>query len=306
LEAEDGAMTATGGPESYSLLIEIGRAADVARVRGALDRAGLPFRSGLLVGSPPRVLFYVPESRIDEARTVLARFVADEAGAGHEADLEARWQPPREVEARFPAAAVQIVAAVVLFHVALVLWMAGPWPPGPELLRAGGLVAGRIAAEPWRLLTALVLHADLPHALWNGLAMLVFAVPLLTRLGVVRTAAIYTIAGVGGGLAALAFARAGTVIIGSSGAVAGLFGAWVVHTLHATRAQRPGWRQRTRILGVALLFLPSLLNPTTSSGQPVSVSSHLGGLLTGMALGALISLRMVGSADPGATGPIPE
>ena len=83
------------------------------------------------------------------------------------------------------------------------------------------------------------------------------------------------------------------MIVGSSGAVAGLFGAWVVLTLRAARHATLGWRARVRTLGIALLFLPSLINPSTSDGRPVSVSSHMGGLLTGMTVGALLSNRML-------------
>ena len=82
------------------------------------------------------------------------------------------------------------------------------------------------------------------------------------------------------------------MIIGSSGAVAGLFGAWVVVTFRWARREALERRARIRTMGIALLFLPSLLNPVTSSGQPISVSSHLGGLATGMVVGALLSSRM--------------
>jgi len=300
-------MTSRDGPEAYSLLIEIGRSADVARVRRALDLAGMPFRSGLLAGSPPRMLFYVPASRLDEARAALGRLSEYGLPADPQPEPAPGLPADAEAPARFPAGAVQIVAAVLLLHVGLVGWILGPGPPGAELFRAAGLVPERIGAEPWRLITAMFLHVDLAHALWNGLSMLIFAVPLLTRLGVARTALIYLVAGIGGGLTAVAFARDGTVIIGSSGAVAGLFGGWIVYTLVATRHDAPGWRYRVRILGVALLFLPSLLNPTTSTGQSVSVTSHLGGLLTGMLIGALISARMVLRGDSGATiEPIPD
>jgi hypothetical protein len=42
-----------------------------------------------------------------------------------------------------------------------------------------------------------------------------------------------------------------------------------------------------------MLVLPSLLTPISATGQAVSVSSHLGGLATGMAIGASISLGLL-------------
>jgi membrane associated rhomboid family serine protease len=275
----------TGGHDDYRLLVEVDRPADVARVRRALDLARVPFRSGLLAGAPPRVLFYVPEARLDESRAALGRAPTDREAV--EPD------PGAAAPARFPWGAVQVVAAVVLLHLGLVFWILGPWPPGVELFRSAGLDPARVLAEPWRLVTSLFLHADPAHALWNGLAMLIFGVPLLTRVGFARTATIYLLAGLGGGATAAAFARRTAVIIGSSGAVAGLFGAWVVLTWAHARRSSPSWRSTVRVLGVGLLFLPSLLDPVSSSGRAVSVSSHMGGLLTGMAIGALISLRLL-------------
>jgi len=191
---------------------------------------------------------------------------------------------------------VQTVAALILLHLGLVLWAAGPFPPGRQLVLQGGLLRGATGGEPWRLLTSLFLHSDAAHVLWNGVSTLVFAVPLLTALGFPRTALVYLASGVGGGLAALYFAAPGTLIVGSSGAVAGLFGAWVVLTLRRTRWVPLGRRERIRAAGIAMLVLPALLRPATAAGEPISVSSHLGGLFTGMLIGAVLS---AGLAPPG-------
>ncbi len=104
---------------------------------------------------------------------------------------------------------------------------------------------------------------------------------------------IYFAAGIGGGITAMGFAHPGAVIVGSSGAVAGLFGAWVVLALRRARRATMTGRARIRTLGIAMLVLPSLLSPITSSGQSVSVSSHIGGLTTGMVIGVLISRGML-------------
>jgi membrane associated rhomboid family serine protease len=130
--------------------------------------------------------------------------------------------------------------------------------------------------------------------------MLVFAVPLLSSLGYLRSGSIYLASGLGGGLAAVSFSDPGSLIIGSSGAVAGLFGAWIVLRLRQSRHEPLGRRARFRALGIALLVLPSLITPTTAAGQPVSVSAHLGGLVTGMLIGALLSLGMARHATDAA------
>lgn len=278
---------------SEELLLEVSRAADVEVVRRRLTAAGIPHRSGLMSGASPRVLYFVPGDRLDEARRVLAGTTTTEPADSDWDDEPEEGTASAEPAASFPWREVRLASLPIFLHLLLLLWVVGPLPPGRRLLELGGLIAGGTAAQPWRLLTSLVLHVDPPHVLWNGLALLVFAVPLLERLGLLRAALIYLVSGVGGGVAALRFAAPGTVIVGSSGAVAGLFGAWLVLQLVEPRERGLGWRGRLRTIGVALLFLPSLINPADTSGRPISVSSHLGGMAAGMLVGALLSGGMV-------------
>jgi len=278
------------GPDEF--LLEVSRAADVEAVRGRLAAAGIFYRTGLMSGARPRVLFFVPRERLDEARGILDASAALDDSRSDRDDVEEQPAPPAAA-ARFPWWEVWLASVPLFVHLLLVAWIVGPLPPGQALLERGGLIAGGTAEQPWRLLTSLALHVDPPHALWNGLALLVFAVPLLERLGWVRSALIYLVAGVGGGITALTFAAQGTVIVGSSGAVSGLFGAWLALTWVEAHGHPLTWRSRMRTIGVALLFLPSLINPADASGRPVSVSSHLGGMATGMLVGALLSGWMV-------------
>lgn len=261
-------------------------------MRARLAAAGIPYRSGLMSGARPRVLFFVPPERLNEARRAIVASRAVDDSLSDWDDAEDEPAPP-PTAARFPWWEVWLASVPLFVHLLLVAWIVGPLPPGRGLLERGGLIAGGTAEEPWRLLTSMALHVDPPHALWNGLALLVFAVPLLERLGLVRSALIYLVAGLGGGITALAFATQGTIIVGSSGAVSGLFGAWLALTLLEARGHTLTWRSRMRTIGVALLFLPSLINPADASGRPVSVSSHLGGMAAGMLVGALLSGGML-------------
>lgn len=205
-----------------------------------------------------------------------------EAGQGPEPSAPAG-------RAVFPWAAARAVAAVVLAHLAIVFALVGSRPGARQLARAGGLVAGAAVAQPWRLVTSLFVHADPAHALWNGVSMLVFAVPLLLRAGYLRTAGVYVVGGICGGLAASTAATPGTVIVGSSGAVAALFGAWLVSAVRRARHEDLPGRARIRALGIGMLVLPALLTPTTASGMPISVESHVGGFVAGAVAGAVLS-----------------
>ncbi len=243
-------------------------------VRRTLEDVRIPHRTGLIAGSTPTVVFSVPDWQLDDARLAASAVF----------DFEAARR-----DQKFPWRAVQAVSSLIALHFVLVFWMIASGAPGRQLIVNGALLKGRMLDEPWRLLTSLVVHIDPLHVFWNGASMLAFAVPLMTDLRYARTGMIYLASGVGGSLMALAFAAPGTLIAGSSGAVAGLFGAWVILQTRRDRLAPLTGRARVRTIGIAMLVLPSLISPMTSAGQSVSVSSHLGGLATGMTIGAVIS-----------------
>jgi len=271
--------TRTYDEDPYTFLLRADRPEEVEAVREALDDVDIPYRTGLMAGERPSVFFTVPKDRLEHARAALAgRFGARVGAPGAD---------------KFPWRPVQTVGALILFHFALVFAMIGSADSGRGLIVAGSLLKGATIDQPWRLVTSLFLHVDPLHVFWNSASMMVFSVPLLLDRGYLRTAAIYFSAGIGGGVSALYFASGGTMIVGSSGAVAGLFGAWVVLALDRDRWAPLTGRARVRTLGIAMLVLPSLLSPMNSTGQSVSVSSHLGGLATGMAIGVLLSTGML-------------
>jgi len=180
---------------------------------------------------------------------------------------------------------------MVLMHLGLVFWAGSSLPHSPDLIELGGI--GELTAQqPWRLLTAMFVHVDPAHVLWNGVSMLVFAVPLVGLFGYRETTLIYVAAGLGGGITAWLCLSPHSIVVGSSGAVAGLFGAWVVQAWHRAARSHLSWRAKVRSLGIAALVLPSLVSPVNAAGHPLSVASHLGGLATGIVVGALISRRL--------------
>jgi len=279
----------------YALLYETRQAELVPVVEGALERAGIPYRTGLQVGADPRIVFTVAEGRLDEARVLIERAV--EGTRDPEATAEQAWEIARAEEERerqratFPRAAVAAVCAVVVIHLWIVLGVTGLAASRSQLAALGGLARSGHDFEPWRLVTSLFLHSGLPHVLWNGVALVVFGVPAVQSWGYARAAILYVLAGIGGGLVGLATHPAGTLLVGSSGAVAGLFGAWLVAT--GSRARRAPLTRRAwiRTFGLGLLVLPSFLTPISSDGRPISIAAHLGGLASGAILGLLLEFR---------------
>jgi rhomboid protease GluP len=284
-------------PEADAFLCEIDRPEAVSAVHRALTEASIPFQSGLRAIEGASVLLFVPTRQLAEAKRVVAPYLFD-AGAkptptadsdSAEDDEDSEPLPPLP-PATFPWGPVQVVASVVLFHLCLVFWAGSSLASPPNFIRLGGITKAA-AQEPWRVFTAMFVHVDPSHVFWNGVSFLVFAVPLIGVMGYRRTSLIYIAAGLGGGITAYAFLTPGSVVVGSSGAVAGLFGAWVVQAWQQGARDTISWRGKIRGLGIAALVLPSLISPVNSSGDPISVASHLGGLITGSLVGALISGR---------------
>ena len=130
------------------------------------------------------------------------------------------------------------LACIVLFVVTLLLDPAGA-------LRARGLfdilptsqgaqlAAGAAGAYPWRagawwtLLTAIYLHGNLVHLVFNVISIRVLGAPVEEIYGPARTLVIFTVAGVLGFVASNWFGYALT--LGASGAVFGLLGAMVAY-----------------------------------------------------------------------------
>jgi membrane associated rhomboid family serine protease len=261
---------------------------EVTRLETALRAAGIPHRVSLQVDPSPRLVLTVPEEQLEEARLV-------EGDLRDEGLLEI---PEPEAPAAFPWGPFRVCASLALLHVAVVLALVGPRPTLDHLLRLGALSGERLLGEPWRLLTSLLLHADFLHAAWNGLSLLAFGVPVMERFGTARAAAIYLVAGVGGGLAATLSHGPRTVLLGASGAISGLFGAWLVDRVGRLRRRRTR-HDVLRVAGVGLLYLPALLNPTTPEGGRVSVAAHVGGLVVGALLTWGFLHREWGRSDTG-------
>ncbi len=175
----------------------------------------------------------------------------------------------------------------------------------PDLILAHG--------QWWRLLTANFVHVTPLHlllnmwCLWNlGL----FGEPLLGRPGLV---AVYCLTGVAGMLQSLAFSVLSgewSITAGASGAVFGLAGILIVllsnRRLALPWAELRGLRRQViffaaanLVLGMAPGFLPALLpqhlrwlhlGPNTLAR--VDNSAHVGGFLSGLALGLPLFPRM--------------
>ena len=149
--------------------------------------------------------------------------------------------------------------------------------------------------EPWRFLTAAFAHAPGSplHILFNMFALWQIGQYLEPMLGRVRFAILYLVSAFGGSVGylllasppALPLTQDGitgsswlTPVVGASGAVFGLFGALLVLNRHLGRSSGP-------------MFGVLAINAVLGFVVPgIAWQAHLGGLVTGAALAAVIAM----------------
>ena len=140
----------------------------------------------------------------------------------------------------------------------------------------------------YRLFTAPLLHANLPHILGNGLALVLGGWLLERLVGRLWFFAFFTIGALGGSLVSLAVNPVNLVSVGASGALMGLFAALFVGSFRYPS----GTASRTRLqLNSLRILVPSLLPfIQTSAAGRIDYGAHIGGALSGAAL-ALFLLK---------------
>ncbi len=152
-----------------------------------------------------------------------------------------------------------------------------------------------LAGELGRTVTALTLHADLTHAVGNGLFGAFFLAALAGRVGLGLALACFVVTGTLGNLADALYYRASHSSIGASTGVFGLVGvlaglaAWRRHQL-ATR-NRGAWVA----LGAGLAIVAML----GGAGPKIDLAAHLFGLAAGSLAGLALAYPLARRPRPG-------
>jgi membrane associated rhomboid family serine protease len=221
-----------------------------------------------------------------DGRHVVAVATEDGPRARAEIDKYDRENPPRHVEREAsPPLSWGIAAAAVYAAVLAVFWHGAAYA-------AGRADAGRIReGEVWRAITALTLHADLPHIAGNLVFGSIFGVMLaesvgygVAWLGFVLTGAIGNVAN--------AFVQAPSHLsVGASTGIFGMLGMQVAYDAVRRRRvhQGPVRRWAPFFVGAGMLAWLGGGRP----GEPVDVGAHVLGFAAGAGLGALLALPVL-------------
>ncbi|MCI0636122.1 MAG: rhomboid family intramembrane serine protease [Actinobacteria bacterium] len=180
----------------------------------------------------------------------------------------------------------QVLLAVILGVFVLEVVKGGPGslltgPGERELFDLGAMYPPAIAVDGqyWRLFTAMFLHAGLLHLGFNAYALWLFGRQVESAYGRTWMLLIYLVSGFLATVASYAFGPISSLGVGASGAIFGIFGAFIAYN----------YRRRHLALAAANLRMAMtliLLNLLLAFGfERIDWRAHLGGLVVGFLAG---------------------
>jgi membrane associated rhomboid family serine protease len=184
------------------------------------------------------------------------------------------------------------VFTLILLNVAAFLFeiSVGDWNDSEVLHQIGALEPDAVVqGEYWRLFTALFLHGGFAHLLFNVFALYVLGPPLERSIGAVRFTLCYLISGLASSAGVVLLTVTGVVqvtqLVGASGCIMGIVGAWAGFLLRHRHA--PQAKQR-----LANIFMIIVIQTAFDLSTPqVSMAAHLCGLIAGFFLGLILAPR---------------
>ena len=204
-----------------------------------------------------------------------------------------RWTAVREFHARLREAGghpwitpALVSANVLVFAVIALILRRVDLMNAPQVIAWGGNFAPlTLHGQWWRLLSALFLHANVAHVLFNMWALWNIG-RLAERLyGNWAYAFLYFSCGILSGLASIVW-EPSRATVGASGAIFGIFAAFIVFAIHPHR--------RTAIKVPASLWISALIfalyNLIAGFFNPgIDNAAHVGGLISGLVLGVCLA-----------------
>ena len=164
---------------------------------------------------------------------------------------------------------------------------------GHELVHFGANFGPRtLSGDWWRLLTYMFLHGGLMHIAFNMWCLWDLGAMCESLYGRWTYAAVYLLTGIAGGLASVAW-NPGVLSVGASGAIFGLAGA-LVASFYLGEFSLPRIAIQGTLRSLAFFIGFNVLFGSMFPG--IDNACHIGGLVSGLILGALIA-RLAADRD---------
>ena len=205
------------------------------------------------------------------------------------------WPPPRTGdEPRHDASALVPTAfvAAMLFY----LYVTGPAAAGSAWFTRGRADALLLWSEPWRMVTALTLHADAQHVIGNAISGSIFGAMVSRRLGGAGALLAILVSGIlGNALNALHHLPDGHRSIGASTAIFGAVG--ILAALQTVLSW--GKHRQGRPFGLVDMVAPvigglALLGALGAGKGNTDLWAHGFGFLSGIGVGLVAGLALRG------------
>jgi membrane associated rhomboid family serine protease len=215
-----------------------------------------------------------------------------------EARREFRQGPGRRIAAanvrrRVSATAVLLAMIGVMYVIEVIAGGAGSFMEGPSSLKLinlgasiglaqippNGDLVGIAAGQNWRLVSSMFLHAGLLHIAFNAYALWIFGQVVEEELGSLRFLLIYFTTGILASAASYAFGPLTVASVGASGAIFGIFGAFVTYNYRRRHLAIAAARLRAAVTIVVINMVLAL------SIQGIDWRAHVGGFFAGLFAG---------------------
>ncbi|KAF1296792.1 rhomboid family intramembrane serine protease [Enterococcus sp. JM4C] len=138
--------------------------------------------------------------------------------------------------------------------------------------------------EYWRLITPMFIHFGLSHFALNSVVLYFMGSQIEAIYGHGRFFLLYLLSGIMGNMASFAFNGPTTVAAGSSTALFGMFGAFLILGVHFRDNATIQGMVRQFVLFVAMNLLFGVFD------QTIDIWGHVGGIVGGLLLGSSIAL----------------
>jgi rhomboid protease GluP len=198
-----------------------------------------------------------------------------------------RYESFRQYIRWYPVTTAILVIQLIVFAA---MALAGGTKDNETLVRFGALLNyPPFSGEYWRYLASIFIHIGFDHLLFNSFSLFVFAPPLERLLGKWKYMLFYLGSGFVGNLATVLFSSGFVLSAGASGAIYGIFAAYLFIALFYKQALDKQSSSTIKIV-IVLGFVYTFLIPQ------INIAGHVGGFIGGFLLFApMIRRRRIGN-----------
>jgi membrane associated rhomboid family serine protease len=201
-----------------------------------------------------------------------------------EARRDFRKGPGRPLRGGVSVTKALLVAIAIPFVIEIVV--GGPQalfnPSAKLLFDLGAMQPIAVAGgQFWRLFTAMFLHVGLLHVALNAYFFWLFCRVVESVYGKTWMLLIYLVAGFLASVASYAFGPVTTLAVGASGAISGVFGAFIAYNYRRRHLTANAANLR---MALTVIVLNALI---AFAYRSIDWRAHVGGLIAGFALGYL-------------------